>query len=63
MTTKLTDSLRREIEIEGELYTVVLSSRGIRLSRKRFREGRLVSWRALWELGELERPEGTEGPG
>ena len=63
MTTKLTDSLRREIEIEGEAYTVVLSPRGIRLSRKRFREGRLVSWRALWELGELERPEGKEEPG
>ena len=63
MTTKLTDALRREIEIEGEPYTVVLSPRGIRLSRKRFREGRLVTWKTLWDLGELERPDAKEGSG
>ena len=53
MTTKLTHSLRREVEIDGEAYTVVLTPRGVRLSRKRFRGGRLVSWRALWEQGKL----------
>ena len=47
MTTKLTEPLRREIEIDGELYTVLLTPLGIRLSRKRFREGRSVTWRAL----------------
>ena len=63
MTTKLADALRREIEIEGEPYTVVLSPRGIRLSRKRFREGRLVTWQALWELGEVEKPVVKDAPG
>ena len=61
MTTKLIQPLRREIEIDGEPFTVVLTTRGVRLSRKRFRQGRLVPWRALWEFGELERPEGTPG--
>jgi hypothetical protein len=55
MTTKLTDSLRREIEIDGEAFTVVLTRRGVRINRKRFREGRFVTWSALWERGELER--------
>ena len=55
MTTKLTEPLRREIEIDGEPYTVALTPLGIRLSRKRFRQGRLLSWRALWDQGELER--------
>ncbi len=54
MTTKLTEPLRREIEIDGEPYTVLLTPLGIRLSRKRFRGGRSVTWRALWNGGELE---------
>lgn len=54
MTTKLTEPLRREIEIDGEAYTVLLTPVGIRLSRKRFREGRSVTWRALWTRGEFE---------
>ena len=55
MTTKLTEPLRREIEIDGEPYTISLTPRGIRLTRKRFRQGRVVTWRALWDQGELER--------
>jgi hypothetical protein len=57
MTTKLTDPLRREIDIDGEPFTVVLTARGIRLARKRFRDGRAVTWKALWESGELEHSE------
>ena len=55
MTTKLTEPLKREIEIDGEAYTVLLTPRGLRLSRKRFRQGRLVAWRTIWEQGEPER--------
>ena len=55
MTTKLIEPLRREIEIDGEPYTISLTPRGIRLTRKRFRQGRVVTWRALWDQGELER--------
>ena len=57
MTLKLTTPLRREIEIDGEPFTVIVSADGIRLTRKRFRSGRTLTWRALWEEGadELER--------
>lgn len=47
MTTKLTKPIRREIEIDGESYTLMLSADGIRLTRKRFRSGRALSWRAF----------------
>ena len=61
MTTKLTEPLRREIEIDGEPYTIRLTQRGIRLSRKRFRQGRLVTWRALWDQGVLESADASSG--
>ena len=47
MTTKLTKPIRRELEIDGETYTLTLSAEGIRLTRKRFRSGRALSWRAF----------------
>lgn len=59
MTTRLTTPLRREIDIDGEPYTVLLTPDGLRISRKRFREGREIPWRTMLELGELERQEGT----
>jgi hypothetical protein len=55
MTTKLTEPMRREVEIDGEPFTILVTPRGVRISRKRFREGRTISWRALWESGELEQ--------
>ena len=54
MTTKLTTPIRREIEIDGEPFTVLLTAQGVRLTRKRFRGGRALSWRALWERGDDE---------
>jgi hypothetical protein len=51
MTLKLTTPLRREIEIDGETFTVMISSEGIRISRKRFRRGRSLSWSAVWANG------------
>jgi hypothetical protein len=57
MTTKLTSPLIREIELDGEPFTVTISADGVRLARKRFRSGRSLSWRALWARGadELEQ--------
>ncbi|MEP6992458.1 MAG: hypothetical protein ABJA80_16110 [bacterium] len=63
MTTKLTEPLRREIEIDGNPFTVLITPAGLRLSRKRFRQGRLVSWRGLWEQGEHENAAISRGPG
>ena len=55
MTTKLTEPLRREIDIEGQPYTILISPDGVRLTRKRFREGAFVSWKALRD-GEIAEP-------
>jgi hypothetical protein len=52
MTTRLEKPIRREIEVDGETFTVTISPEGIRLTRKRFRSGRTLSWRALLN-GEL----------
>ncbi|HEX9483634.1 MAG TPA: hypothetical protein VF929_03600 [Gemmatimonadaceae bacterium] len=52
MTTKLVRPIRREIEIDGDAFTILLTQTGIRLTRKRFRQGRTVSWRSLRELSE-----------
>ena len=62
MSTKLTHEIRREVEIDGELYTVVISPQGLRLSRKRFRSGRRLSWRALLHAGVPDEPESGPAP-
>lgn len=54
MATKLLKEIRREIEIDGEPFTVAISPSGVKLTRKRFRSGRVLSWRALWQSGEDE---------
>ena len=59
MTTKLSRPVRREIAIDGEPFTVVISPQGIRLTRKRFRSGRIVSWKAIWESIERAARDGT----
>ena len=51
MATKLLKEIRREIEIDGEPFTVAISPTGVKLTRKRFRSGRTLSWRALWQSG------------
>jgi hypothetical protein len=52
MATKLSKEIRREIEIDGEPFTVAISPNGVKLTRKRFRSGRALSWRALWQSGQ-----------
>ncbi|HEU4989697.1 MAG: hypothetical protein KGL93_02040 [Gemmatimonadota bacterium] len=68
MSTKLTHEIRREITIDGEPFTVIISPHGLRLSRKRFRSGRELTWEALWREGGAEmangsRPTGSPVPG
>jgi hypothetical protein len=55
MSTKLEKPIRREIDIDGELFTLIVAPDGLRLTRKRFRSGLAVSWRAL--LRQLDRSE------
>lgn len=51
MPTKLEKSMVREIEIDGESFTLVISPSGVRLSRKRFRSGVALTWKSLWNEG------------
>lgn len=55
MATKLQKEIRREIEIDGEPFTVTISPTGVKLTKKRFRSGRALSWRALWQSGTEEQ--------
>ena len=49
MATKLDKPIRREIEIDGHPYTVIVAPDGLRLARKRFRSGVALSWKAIWD--------------
>lgn len=63
MATKLTHEIRREITIGDEPFTIVISPQGLRLSRKRFRSGRQLSWEALWREGSAEEANGSQPVG
>ena len=49
MSTKLEKTIRREIEIDGEPYTISISPEGFRLTKKRFRSGVALSWKTVWQ--------------
>ena len=51
MPTRLEKTIHREVEIDGEIFTLAISPTGVRLSRKRFRSGVALSWKALWNEG------------
>jgi len=48
MPTKLDKVIRREIEIDGESFTISISPEGFRLTKKRFHSGVALSWKSLW---------------
>jgi hypothetical protein len=48
MSTKLDKTIRREVEIDGETFTIAISPHGFRLTKKRFRSGVSLSWKSLW---------------
>jgi hypothetical protein len=47
MATKLDKVIRREIELDGQLYTVTISPDGVKLTIKGHRRGRELSWTEL----------------
>ena len=47
MTTKLEGSLRREVDVDGALYTLTITPDGLALVPKGRRKGYELSWRAL----------------
>jgi hypothetical protein len=64
MPLPLDKPLKREIQIAGVPHTVTVSPLGVRVVRKGFRKGRVLSWRALLEAAAPEAglDEGA-GPG
>jgi len=47
MATKLDKTLKRELDIEGAVYTLTLSPQGIKLVPKGKRTGHEVTWKEL----------------
>jgi len=60
MATKLDKTIRREIEIDGEPFTIAISPAGFRLTKKRFRSGVALSWKTLWTRHAAESMPGPE---
>ena len=47
MPTRLDKPLKREIEIDGDPYTLTLTTEGLKLTRKGKRKGHELSWHDL----------------
>ncbi|HKT30745.1 hypothetical protein [Dyella sp.] len=47
MTTTLEKPLRREIDVEGQPYTVVMDAQGLKITRKAHRRGIELKWADL----------------
>jgi hypothetical protein len=62
MATKLDKTIKRELDLEGKLYTVAISPEGVKVTPKGARKGHEVSWSTL--VGgdtEVQRDTGTPG--
>ena len=47
MTAKLDKSIKRELEIDGKIYTITIAPEGVKLTEKGRRNGPEVSWRSI----------------
>lgn len=47
MTTRLDKPLRREIEVDGKLYTVTIDAHGLKLVEKGRRKGDELLWKDI----------------
>ncbi len=59
MPTKLEKTVKREIEIDGQPFTVAISPDGLKITQKGFRKGQEVTWRQLWSAGGSSEEEAT----
>ena len=53
MATRLDKTIKRELELDGKLYTVSLSPQGIKVVPKGGRKGHEISWASLLS-GDVE---------
>jgi hypothetical protein len=47
MTAKLDKTIKRELEIDGKVYTIAIAPEGIKVTEKGRRNGPEVSWRSI----------------
>jgi hypothetical protein len=47
MATKLDKTIKRELELEGKLYTVTMSPEGVKITAKGARKGQEITWATL----------------
>jgi hypothetical protein len=47
MTAKLDKTIKRELELDGKLYTIAIAPEGIKITEKGRRNGPEVSWRSI----------------
>lgn len=62
MATKLDKTIKRELDLEGKLYTVAISPEGVKVTPKGARKGHEVSWSTLIG-GDTDAPRDTGGAG
>lgn len=53
MATKLDKAIKRELELDGQLYTVIMSPEGLKITPKGGRKGTELSWRSLMGGGGM----------
>ena len=47
MATKLDKAIKRELELDGKLYTVTIAPDGVKVVEKGKRKGQEISWRSI----------------
>jgi hypothetical protein len=47
MATKLDKTIKRELELDGKLYTVAISPEGVKVTPKGARKGQEISWSTI----------------
>ena len=47
MTAKLDKSIKRELELDGKVYTITIAPDGVKVTEKGRRNGPEVSWRQI----------------
>jgi hypothetical protein len=53
MATKLDKTIKRELELDGKLYTVAISPEGVKVTPKGARKGQEITWSSIVS-GETE---------
>ncbi len=47
MTAKLDKSIKRELELDGKLYTITIAPDGLKVTEKGKRKGQEIAWRSI----------------